>query len=119
VPQNTHEDRRDYSRISADIKAFVHDELKEHEARERAWIESLFRAFPDGDLEGHRMYHERKIKAAVAEEEFWKTAKSEALKNGISGIFAALRWVVVLAILGLAYKYGFGPAAAKLFGVGI
>lgn len=117
--QGTQEERRDYSKISADIKAFVHDELREHELREKEWIEGLLRGFPDGDLEGHRLYHEKKIQAAKAEAEFWNVAKSEALKNGISGIFSVLRWVTVLALLGLAYKLGFGPAVAKLFGVSL
>lgn len=116
---STHEERRDYSKISADIKAFVHDELEDHERREKAWIENLLKGFPDGDIEGHRLYHEKKIQAAKAEAEFWDVAKSEALKNGISGIFSVLRWVAVLALLGLAYKLGFGPAVARLFGVAL
>lgn len=111
-------ERRDYTKISQDIKHYVHDELEAHEAREKEWIKGILEAFPDQDVEGHRTYHENKIKAAKAEEEFWKAAKSEVLKHGIAGIMAALKWVIVLAALGLAYKFGFGPVVAKILGIG-
>lgn len=80
--------------------------------------EDMLKAFPDGDLEGHCSYHEQKIKAARAEEAFWQTARSEAIKHGVAGLMAVLKWVSILAIVGGAYKVGLGPAAAKLFGVG-
>lgn len=111
-------ERRDYSSISQDIKQFVHDELAAHEAREKAWIEALLMAFPNKDVQGHHDYHENKIKAAKAEEEFWKAAKSEVLKHGIAGIVAVLKWVLLLTLLGAAYKFGFGPIVAKILGIG-
>lgn len=96
--------------------------FREHEEREREMTEELrrefFGAFPNGDLKGHCAYHNAKIKAAMAEEQFWLSAKSEALKHGISGLFAVLKWLAILALLGLAYKVGLGPAAAKILGVG-
>lgn len=92
-----------------------------HEAKERQWVleirAEILKAFPDGNLAGHCDYHELKNRAAQAEAEFWQTAKSEALKHGISGLFAVGKWVLILAALGLAYKIGLGPTAAKLFGV--
>ena len=95
--------------------------FREHEEREREMSEELrkefFNAFPNGDLDGHRQYHEAKIRAAQAEEAFWQAARSEALKQGMAGVFAGIKWVVILALVGLAYKFGFGPAVAKAFGV--
>jgi phosphopantetheinyl transferase (holo-ACP synthase) len=114
-------ERRDYSEISTDIKQFVHEELAAgfaaHEAQEKEWFQAILRAFPNEDIEGHHDYHNLKIKAAKAEEEFWHTAKAVAVQQGVAGIFTVLRWVAVLSLLGLAYKFGFGPVAAKLFGV--
>ena len=40
-------------------------------------------AFPEGDLAGHRAYHEARIEAARAEEEFWRVSK-ETLKKGVT-----------------------------------
>lgn len=96
--------------------------FRQHETNEREWLkklrDELLAAFPNGDIEGHCDYHESKIRAAQAEEEFWKTAKSEAVKHGVAGLFATLRWVTILALLGFAYKVGIGPFAAKVLGVG-
>ena len=114
--------RRVYSKTLEQLEVDIKQMLKDHEEREKAWINKLIddlktEAFPDGNLTGHCDYHESKIRAAQAEEEFWHTAKSEALKHGISGLFAVGKWVLILSLLGLAYKVGLGPAAAKLFGV--
>lgn len=110
-------ERRDYSNISDEIRQFVHDEFEAHEAREKIWIEGVLDAFPNRDIAAHRTYHDSKIKAAKAEEEFWQAAKSEALKHGVAGAMAVLKWVLILAFLGLAYKVGLGPVVAKVFGI--
>lgn len=57
---------------------------------------SAFVRDPDGsiDLVGHRRYHEARIAAAKAEEEFWRSLKYDVTKRGIM-------WVVV-TLLGLA-----------------
>lgn len=95
--------------------------FRDHEEQERLMTADLrkefFAAFPNGDLEGHCAYHNAKIRAAMAEEQFWQSAKSEALKHGISGLFAVIKWLAILAVLGAAYKVGLGPAAAKILGV--
>lgn len=67
---------------------------------------------------GHREYHENKIKAAKAEEEFWKVSREEFTRVGVSAIAGVFKVVVVLAIVTLAYKLGFDPIVAKAFGVG-
>lgn len=104
------------------LEANLREMLDASEKRERAWITDLIdklknEAFPDGNLTGHHDYHEGRRRAAKAEEEFWRTAKSEALKHGISGLFAVGKWVLILSLLGLAYKLGCGPIATKILGV--
>lgn len=105
----------------SELETHVLQMFKDHEARERKWIDEvkadLMRAFPNADIDGHCDYHERKIKAAQAEEEFWKAAKIKVIENGVSGLFAILKWVAILALLGGAYKMGIGPAVAKVIGV--
>ena len=95
--------------------------LETHAIKEREYVkqvmDSILKAFPNGDIEGHHAYHESKIRAARAEEEFWQTAKSEALKHGVAGLFVVGKWILILAAVGLAYKVGAGPAVAKVLGV--
>ena len=95
-----------YDTIPKEIKAYIHSEFVEHEAKEKEWVDRLMRAFPEQDLEAHRAYHEQRIKAARAEEEFWKTAKTELLRNGITALMAVIKWAIVLSAVGLAYKLG-------------
>lgn len=114
--------RRVYSKTLEQLEADIIRMIKDHEDRERIWINDIIddlktEAFPSGDLTGHCGYHESKIRAAQAEAEFWKTAKEEAIKRGVGGIIGVLKTVLVLALLGFAFKVGLGPIAAKLFGV--
>ena len=114
-------DRRAYRKTLEQVEAHFDLKLHDHEEREMAQIRGLLdamvmRAFPDG-IEAHQSAHQAMIDAKKAEEAFWTTAKDVALKNGIAGIFAVVRWVLILAIVGLAFKLGFGPAVAKLLGV--
>lgn len=120
--QYTGPERRKYNKTPEQLEEDIRQMFADHETRERDWINKLIddlktEAFPSGDLTGHCGYHESKIRAAQAEEEFWHTAKSEALKHGISGLFAVGKWICILAVLGLAYKVGLGPAFAKVMGV--
>lgn len=113
-------ERRKYAKTTEQLEVDIRNMLKEHEEKQLKVIEGLrndlLGAFPDGDVEGHCTYHMNKIQAAKAEEEFWKTAKQEAIKNGVSGMFAVLKIVFGLALVGLAYKLGIGPAVAKMLG---
>lgn len=115
-------DRRKYPKTMEQFELDVRKMFEAHEQHERKWIsdlrDELLKAFPNGDIEGHCDYHISKIRAARAEEEFWKTAKSEAVKHGVAGLFATLKWVSILAVVGLAYKLGVGPAVAKVVGIG-
>lgn len=94
-------DRRQYRKTLEQVEAHFDLKLHDHEEREMAQISA----------------HQAMIDAKKAEEEFWDTAKEVALKNGIAGIFAVLRWVFILAVVGLAFKLGIGPTVAKLLGV--
>lgn len=119
-PDRRHDDRREGHKTLVEIEQYIDDRFAEHEVKEQIWISQLQNtfadAFPNGDLDGHRNYHQNRINAAKAEEEFWKTAKTEVVKHGVSAVFTVVKGISILAILGLAYKFGLGPAAAKFLG---
>ena len=114
-------ERRKYSKTLEELEQYVEDRFSEHEVKEQIWIaqlrDSFMSAFPDGDAHGHCEAHSSMIKAKRAEEEFWRTAKAEAIKHSVGGIFYVVKMLTILAIIGLAYKFGAGPAVAKLLGV--
>lgn len=116
-------ERRKYVKTLEQLEADITKMFSDHEVREKQWIkevkDEILKAFPDEDVEKHCDYHESKARAARAEEAFWETAKSEALKHGISGVFSIGKWIAILAVLGLAFKFGVGPAVAKFLGVTI
>lgn len=91
--------------------------LAEHSVQERAYfdrsISDVMKAFPAGDVVGHHNYHDRKIKAAIAEEEFWRTAKQEMIKAGVNGMLKVLWLALCLAALGLTVKFTMPEVFAK------
>ena len=111
-------ERRRYAKTLEQLETDIQGMFSAYEEKQREWIKELrndlLSAFPDGDIDGHCTYHQNKILAAKAEEEFWKAAKDEAIKNGVAGVFAVLKILATLAILGIAYKMGIGPIVAKL-----
>lgn len=113
--------RRRYNKSIEEVEVDLRRMFEEHERKEKAWVEKLrddfLKAFPKQDLEGHCRAHEAQIKAKEAEEAFWQAAKSEAIKNGVAGLFAVLKIVAILAFVGLAFKLGVGPSVAKILGV--
>lgn len=92
--------RRAHDGVAAEIRAFVHDELAEHEAREREFIaeeiSNVMQAFPDDDVDAHHNFHKAKIDAAKAEERFWHELKLDLAKKGLWGIITVLVGMVVL-----------------------
>ncbi len=114
-------ERRRYSKTLEQLEADIKQMFVDHEDRERGWLkefkEEFMAAFPGEDLKKHHDYHEARDSAAKAEEEFWKAAKSEALKHGISGLFTVLKFVLIMFVLGVAYNFGLGPVVAKVLGV--
>lgn len=75
---NAHIDRR-FDEVLAELKK----------------ISSAFTTNEDGttDFEGHRRFHEQKVRAAQAEAEFWRDLKLEIAKKGI--------WSLLVVICGL------------------
>lgn len=76
-------------------------------------LKKLNKAFPmteDGspDIDGHRQYHESMIKAARAQEEFWKELRMDIAKKGVWGLLIIL---VGLVLTGIAAKFGVYAAA--------
>jgi hypothetical protein len=56
-------------------------------------VDDLHKAFPGGDWEGHRRYHEGLIRKMEARTEFYEDLRSELAKKGV--------WAV-LVLVGLA-----------------
>ena len=74
-------------------------------------IKKLEGAFPrnedgDPDVDGHRRFHESKIKAAEEEAAFWKELKMEIAKKGLAGAWALLVIIAGLAFVGASAKFG-------------
>ena len=84
---------------------YTHIERQLQEIIDR--IDSLSSAFPvvDGkaDFDGHRRTHEAAIKAANAEEDFWREMKLDIAKKGMWGLLTLL---VGLIMAGVAVKLG-------------
>lgn len=70
-------------------------------------INGAFARNPDGstDFEGHRNYHEAMIKAATAQEQFWRELKLEVAKKGI---WSLLVIICGLVVVGVSAKFGIG-----------
>lgn len=89
-----------------------------HAENDRKYITDLYakamEAFPDGP-EQHRLAHEQMIKAALAEETFWRDLKSEIARKSVWGILHILS---ILVIAGIGAKLFGIPAIAALLGQG-
>ncbi len=96
----------------------LYEALALHAEQDRAYVAALYakamEAFPDGP-ENHRLAHEQMIKAAQAEETFWRDLKSEIAKKSIWGILHILS---ILVIAGIGAKLFGIPAIAALLGQG-
>jgi hypothetical protein len=70
-------------------------------------ISTAFATNADGsvDFEGHRRFHEEKLRAAKAEAEFWNELKLEIAKKGI---WSLLTIICGLIVVGVSAKLGFG-----------
>lgn len=71
-------------------------------------IEGAFPRNEDGepDVEGHRRFHDAKIKAAEEEAQFWKELKMEVAKKGLAGAWGLLIIIAGLALVGASTKFG-------------
>lgn len=68
-------------------------------------INGAFARNADGevDFDGHRQYHEEMIRAARAQEEFWRELRLDVAKKGVWGILVI---VCGLVIIGAMTKLG-------------
>ena len=87
---NEHLDRR-FDEVMAELKK----------------IHGAFASNDDGstDFDGHRRFHEEKLRAAKAEAEFWAELKMEIAKKGI---WSLLVIVCGLVVVGMSAKLGLG-----------
>ena len=70
-------------------------------------IHGAFASNDDGstDFDGHRRFHEEKLRAARAEAEFWAELKLEIAKKGI---WSLLVIICGLVVVGMSAKLGMG-----------
>lgn len=61
--------------------------------------ETLGCAFPAGDAEGHRRYHEETIAALESRSKFWKQMLFEVTKYGLFGVLGWLAYTAWAAFL--------------------
>ena len=71
-------------------------------------INSAFSRNDDGTVDhaGHRNYHESLIKAAEAQEQFWRDIRMDVIKKGV---WAAFIIVLGLIVVGVQVKLGLTP----------
>lgn len=89
----------------ADLMRVIDERL---EAEVQAVTATIHRAFPrdesgDVDVDGHRKYHEQMMKAAEAQEEFWREMRLDIAKKGTWGLLVIL---LGLVLVGLQAKLG-------------
>lgn len=53
-------------------------------------IDELRKAFPDGDADGHRRYHESIIRKNEAREKFYEDLRAELAKKGLWAVIAVI-----------------------------
>ena len=85
--------------IEAVVERLMAKLIAQHEVNERAmWDEWMTRAFPEGDPESHRSYHQTKIDAATAEKEFYQTLKVKLAEAGALGLLKLVLWLLMMGL---------------------
>ena len=85
--------------IEAVVERLMAKLIAQHEVNERAmWDEWMTRAFPEGDPESHRTYHQAKITAAKAEQEFYQTLKVKLAEAGALGLLKLVLWLLMMGL---------------------
>ena len=105
-------ERRVYMKNIHDVEAEFNRALEEHEEREKRNFEEGIAnlkkdAFPDSPA-AHRIAHQAMIDAANSEADFWRGLKLEIAKKSIWGV---LQILLILAVAGVAAKFGLAPSA--------
>jgi hypothetical protein len=94
----------------AEIEKIISSKLLLHEAWVRKLVEG---AFPGGDIESHRKYHQDIIAATEEQKKFWQDARRILLSKGIDGLFTVLKVLLLLALAGLAARWHILPLLSK------
>lgn len=104
--------------IEAVVERLMAKLIAQHEVNERAmWDEWMTRAFPGGDPESHRTYHQAKITAAKAEQEFYQTLKVKLAEAGALGLLRMIIWLLAAGFGAIvAAKFGMLPAFLSAIG---
>ena len=85
--------------IEAVVERLMAKLIAQHEVNERAmWDEWMTRAFPEGDPESHKHYHQTKITAAKAEQEFYQTLKVKLAEAGALGLLRMIIWLLMVGL---------------------
>ena len=82
----------------------IDDKLSEHIAGETATLAAeiarvMIKAFPDGDADGHRRFHEASVTRAEESAKFWRTMSMEISKFGLLGFIAWASYALWKAFL--------------------
>lgn len=76
--------------VHADVKEFQKQlDQQRHDdalALAEAVVALTLKAFPEGDVDGHRMMHEKQMQALENRNEFWKKMLFEVSKYGLIGV---------------------------------
>ena len=104
--------------IEAVVERLMAKLIAQHEVNERAvWEDWMERAFPGGNPETHREYHQTKIDAATAEKEFYQTLKVKLAEAGALGLLRMIIWLLMMGLgATLAAKFGLLPAFLSMVG---
>ena len=104
--------------IEAVVERLMAKIIAQHEVNERAmWDDWMSRAFPEGDPESHKRYHQTKIDAATAEKEFYQTLKVKLAEAGVLGLLRMIIWLLMMGLgATLAAKFGMLPAFLSAIG---
>lgn len=98
--------------IEAFVERIATKVINKHAENERAMLDELIKkAFPNGDPESHRDYHQAKIDAAEAEKEFYQTLKIKLAEAGALGVLKLILWLLAVGFSAtIAAKFGMLPA---------
>ena len=104
--------------IEAVVERLMAKLIAQHEVNERAmWEDWVSRAFPEGDPDAHRLYHQSKIDAATAEKEFYQTLKIKLAEAGALGLLRMIIWLLAAGFGAIvAAKFGLLPAFLSALG---
>lgn len=104
--------------VEAVVERLMAKLIAQHEVNERAmWEDWMSRAFPEGNPDAHKEYHQSKIDAATAEKEFYQTLKIKLAEAGALGLLRMIIWLLAAGFGAIvAAKFGMLPAFLSALG---